>query len=153
MDTPLFVIFSHFVCSIIQLSSSSQMLRIIKEAKPKFFITENVKGILSLEKGKVLEMIIKDFESLGYNVDYKLLNATEYGVPQCRERVIIIRNNIGVENKFPTKTHTSKKENNLKKAITTKETIGFLYNVPLNKNNFLLNETMIYNHIARIMNK
>ncbi|WP_392364271.1 DNA cytosine methyltransferase, partial [Streptococcus suis] len=78
-----------------------EMLRIIKDKKPKFFLAENVKGILSLGKGKVIQMIIKDFESIGYKVDYKLVNAAEYGVPQARERVLIMGNRIGAENKFP----------------------------------------------------
>ena len=64
-----------------------EMLRIIKDKKPKFFVAENVKGMLSLHKGKVMEMILKDFKSLGYNVDYKLLKASNYGVPQNREEL------------------------------------------------------------------
>ena len=69
--------------------------------KPKFFVAENVKGILSMKKGKVFEIIKKDFKKLGYNVDAKLLNAAEYGVPQARERVVIIGNRIGVKNPYP----------------------------------------------------
>lgn len=82
-----------------------EMLRIIKDKNPKFFVAENVKGLLSIEKGKVIEMIVRDFEKLGYEVNYRLLNAADYGVPQARERVIIIGNRIGVENPFPIKTH------------------------------------------------
>ena len=63
-----------------------EMLRVIRDKKPKFFVAENVKGILSMKKGKVIEMIKKDFRSLGYEVDARLLNAAEYGVPQLRER-------------------------------------------------------------------
>ena len=79
-----------------------EMLRVIKDKNPKFFVAENVKGILSMEKGKVIEMIKKDFESLGYKVDARLLNAAEYGVPQARERVVIIGNRLGLENPYPT---------------------------------------------------
>ena len=82
-----------------------EMLRVIKDKNPKFFVAENVKGILSMEKGKVIEMIKKDFESLGYKVDARLLNAAEYGVPQARERVVIIGNRLGLENPYPTPTH------------------------------------------------
>ena len=57
-----------------------EMLRVIDDKKPKFFVAENVKGILSMKKGKVFEIIKKDFKKLGYNVDAKLLNAAEYGV-------------------------------------------------------------------------
>ena len=55
-----------------------EMLRIIKDKNPKMFVAENVKGLLSMEKGKVFEMIKKDFESLGYNVEARVLNAAEY---------------------------------------------------------------------------
>ena len=54
-----------------------EMLRIIKDKKPKFFLAENVKGLMSIEKGLVLEMIINDFKKLGYNVNYKLLKGGE----------------------------------------------------------------------------
>lgn len=67
-----------------------EMVNILKEKKPRFFIGENVKGILSANKGKAFPMIIKEFEDAGYYVRYKLLNASEFGVPQKRERVFII---------------------------------------------------------------
>ena len=131
-----------------------EMLRVIKDKNPKFFVAENVKGILSMEKGKVIEMIKKDFESLGYKVDARLLNAAEYGVPQARERVVIIGNRLGLENPYPTPTHwvdskkyTSKK--GLKKPITVKDTIGFLSDVRLSDYPIKLEDgTMIYNHMA-----
>ena len=131
-----------------------EMLRVIKDKKPKFFVAENVKGILSMEKGKVFEMIKKDFESLGYKVDAKLVNAAEYGVPQARERVIIMGNRIGVENPFPKPTHwvDSKQyvsTKGLKKPKTVKDTIGFLSDVKLSDKPIKLeNGNIIYNHIA-----
>ena len=64
-----------------------------------------------MEKGKVIDMIVKDFENLGYEVDYQLLNAADYGVPQARERVIIIGNRIGVENPFPVISHVAPDDN------------------------------------------
>ena len=67
-----------------------EMVKILKKRQPRFFIAENVKGILSANKGKAFPMIIKEFRDAGYIVTYKLLNASEYGVPQKRERVIII---------------------------------------------------------------
>ncbi len=66
-----------------------EMVKILKERQPRFFIAENVKGLLSANKGKAFPMIIKEFKDAGYFVSYKLLNAWEYGVPQKRERVII----------------------------------------------------------------
>ena len=67
-----------------------EFLRVISDKKPKYFVAENVKGILSLEKGEVFNLIISDFESAGYKVEYQVLNSANYGVPQKRERVIII---------------------------------------------------------------
>ena len=131
-----------------------EMLRVIKDKKPKFFVAENVKGILSMEKGKVIEMIKNDFESLGYKVDAKLLNAAEYGVPQARERVVIIGNRLGLDNPYPVPTHwvDSKKyksKKGLKKPITVKETIGFLSDVRLSDYPIKLDDgTIIYNHTA-----
>ena len=61
-----------------------EMVKILKERKPRFFIAENVKGILSANKGKAFPMIIGEFKEAGYHVMYKLLNASDYGVPQSR---------------------------------------------------------------------
>ncbi len=131
-----------------------EMLRVIDDKKPKFFVAENVKGILSMKKGKVFEIIKKDFKKLGYNVDAKLLNAAEYGVPQARERVVIIGNRIGVKNPYPEPTHwvdskkyESKKE--LKDPITVEQAIGFLRDVRLSDKPIKLDNGMIiYNHMA-----
>lgn len=131
-----------------------EMLRVIKDKNPKFFVAENVKGLLSMEKGKVFQMIKSDFESLGYKVDARLLNAAEYGVPQARERLVIIGNRLGLENPFPTPTHwvdskQYKSKEGLKDPVTVKQTIGFLSNVNLSDYPITLdNGSKIYNHIA-----
>ena len=131
-----------------------EMLRVIKDKQPKFFVAENVKGILSMKKGKVIEMIKKDFSKLGYKVDAKLLNAAEYGVPPARERVVIIGNRLGIENPYPKATHwvDSKKyetKKGLKAPVTVKQTIGFLSNVRLSDKPIKLEDgTVIYNHMA-----
>lgn len=67
-----------------------EMVKILKERQPRFFIAENVKGILSANEGKAFPMIINEFHEAGYHITYKLLNASDYGVPQKRERVIIM---------------------------------------------------------------
>lgn len=131
-----------------------EMLRVIRDKKPKFFVAENVKGILSMKKGKVIEMIKKDFRSLGYEVDARLLNAAEYGVPQARERVVIIGNRIGVNNPYPKPTHwvdskTYETKKGLKAPVTVEQTIGFLSDVRLSDNPITLKDgTIIYNHMA-----
>ena len=87
-----------------------ELIRVIQAKKPKFFLAENVKGLLSFCKGKVFQMILSDFSQLGYKVQYKLFNAANYGVPQKRERVIIVgvRNDIEFTYEFPAETHSAK---------------------------------------------
>jgi len=65
-------------------------VRAVKELQPKFFLAENVKGILSLGKGEVFQHILKDFAEAGYICKYALVNAANYGVPQNRQRVLIL---------------------------------------------------------------
>jgi len=67
-----------------------EMKRILEEKKPKAFIAENVKGLISANKGDALPLILKEFESAGYFIRYKLLNASHFGIPQKRERVFIV---------------------------------------------------------------
>lgn len=66
------------------------MLVAVDKIRPKIFIAENVKGLLMKHHQKDLETVLNDFRRLGYLVDYYLLNAADFGVPQTRERVIII---------------------------------------------------------------
>ena len=73
-----------------------QIVRLLKETKPKFFLLENVAGILSLEKGMVVKQIVQELANVnkrafgGYEVKYRKLNAADYGVPQNRIRVIFL---------------------------------------------------------------
>lgn len=62
----------------------------VKQVRPKIFVAENVKGLLTANGGKAIERIIEDFSSLGYRVSKDLYNFAEYGAPQLRERVLII---------------------------------------------------------------
>lgn len=64
-------------------------VNIVKHKQPKVFVGENVKGLLSMADGAIMEAIIKEFSDCGYEVFYQLVNARNYGVPQDRERVII----------------------------------------------------------------
>ncbi len=77
--------------------------RIITEANPKVFLLENVKGILTLDGGNVFKLIKKEFESLGYTLYNQVLNAKDYGVPQSRNRVILVgvRNDLNLKYEFP----------------------------------------------------
>ena len=92
--------------------------RVVEKVRPQFFVLENVKGLLTLNDGLFKQDIIKRFSDLGYNVTYKILNASDYGVPQNRQRVFFV----GMKNKkfsFP-------KE--FKYKVSTKEAIGDLEN-------------------------
>lgn len=80
-----------------------EMCRILREKQPKCFIAENVKGILTANKKSAFPLIIKEFEESGYDVSYSILNSANYGVPQKRERVIIVgfRKDLGIKFEFP----------------------------------------------------
>ena len=67
-----------------------EYVRFVSVIKPDFFVLENVPGLLSMEKGKYKEDIINRFSEIGYNVTYKVLRASDYGVPQSRQRVFFI---------------------------------------------------------------
>ncbi len=82
---------------------------VIKNRQPKFFIAENVRGILSLGKGSAIRQIISDFQEAGYITTISLVNMADYGIPQTRQRVFIIgqRKDLGNEMlfNFPKRTH------------------------------------------------
>jgi len=80
-----------------------EMCRILRERKPKCFIAENVKGILTANKKAAFPLILQEFENSGYDVKYTVLNAAAYGVPQKRERVIIVgfRKDLKIDFSFP----------------------------------------------------
>ena len=67
-----------------------EYIRLLEAKRPRFFLAENVSGILFRRHSNALDRIFAEFTNLGYNVSYGLLNANDFGVPQDRERVIII---------------------------------------------------------------
>lgn len=89
-----------------------EMCRVLKERQPKCFIAENVKGILSANKGNAFPLIIKEFEDSGYDVFYKLMNSADFGVPQKRERVIIVgfRKDLNIDFEFPEEVISSEED-------------------------------------------
>ncbi len=128
-----------------------EMLRIIRDKKPKMFVAENVKGLLSMEGGKVIDMIKGDFEKIGYHVEARLLNAAEYGVPQQRERVVMIGNRLSDEVIYPKKTHylDNKKADGLLPAITCQEAIGWLADIRCQDEPIHLSDgRIVYQHKA-----
>jgi len=99
-----------------------QYKRILQILRPKAFVFENVVGILSMDKGNLFKQIQSEFKELGYILKYQVLNAVDYGVPQLRERVILV--GIQGENsyEYPLPTHGE----GLKPYVTLKEAIGDL---------------------------
>lgn len=106
-------------------------IRCLMQSKPKIFVAENVKGMMTLGKGEVFKQIVQDFEAAGYTIYHKLLNAAEYGVPQIRERVILvgIRKDIDFEYKYPQITHGYNMLG-LKEVVTLRDAIGDLESDP-----------------------
>lgn len=99
-----------------------QYKRILGILQPKAFVFENVVGILSMNKGRLFEQVRAEFEELGYTLKYKVLDAVNYGVPQHRERVILV--GFRGDNRFvyPSPTHGE----GLKPYMTLKDAIGDL---------------------------
>lgn len=104
------------------------MAEVITRTKPILFVAENVRGLLTMNDGKAIQTIIKDFEKLGYHVNYKLLMAADYGVPQTRERVVIIGTRA---DRLPKFAHDDYPKKILKKEnrISLKQVIGDLERV------------------------
>lgn len=65
-------------------------VRLVRQNQPLAFVGENVKGLLTMGGGQIIDAIIEDFSNCGYDVFYKLVNARNFGVPQDRERIIIV---------------------------------------------------------------
>ena len=107
-----------------------EFLRVVREARPRFFIMENVRGVLSAavkhrplnqrgpgfpalradeELGSALKVILKELKALGYYVVFDLVNAADYGIPQARERVLFIGSRDGEQIEIPKRTHAKKR--------------------------------------------
>ena len=99
------------------------MVQIISETNPAIFLAENVKGLLTINNGESIKLIIQQFSKLGYNVEYRLLLSADFGVPQKRERLIIVgtRKNILPPFEFPKP---------VSKWISSEQAIGDLENLP-----------------------
>ena len=102
------------------------MAKVIEMKRPRVFLAENVKGLLSWENGLAIKTITEDFAKLGYEVDYRLLHTADFGVPQTRERVIIVgvRKDLGLRIEWAEPTHSDGGANGLKPWATLREAIG-----------------------------
>ncbi|MDR2446595.1 MAG: DNA (cytosine-5-)-methyltransferase [Treponema sp.] len=93
-----------------------EIARILKEKKPRIFVLENVKQLKTHNKGGTLKIILKTLEDLGYKVYHDILNALKFGLPQRRERIIIVgflNNNVNFS--FPNPKPQGKLEDILEK--------------------------------------
>jgi len=81
-----------------------EYVRVLEKLKPKGFLFENVYGLLGAEKGESIKKILSAFKEIGYNVSYRILDAADYGVPQHRERIILVGSKVKAF-KFPKPTH------------------------------------------------
>lgn len=99
-----------------------EYLRLVEGLHPRWVVMENVTGITSAGDGEAVQAILKGFEQLGYNVEFKVLRAEEYGVPQERRRVVFIGNREGIPIVWPEKTHGE----GLKPFTTIRDAIGDL---------------------------
>ncbi len=70
-------------------------IRLVNEIKPKMFVIENVPGLVGLFGGKIKDSIIEKFTEMGYDIQYKILCASDYGVPQSRKRVVFVGSRVG----------------------------------------------------------
>lgn len=101
------------------------MCEVIRRTNPVLFVAENVKGLLSMDKGNAIRTIIEDFSQLGYTVDPHLYLAADYGVPQMRERVLIVGTRTDVLPKFTAPSPIYNKSN----WVTAKDAIGDLEDI------------------------
>lgn len=124
-----------------------QFIRVVSDLKPKYFILENVRGILSaklnavpeaykeydsikMESGSVLKLVLNEFNKLGYRISYALLNAANYGVPEKRERVVMI-GHLGDRVPIPAPSHSESGAFGTKKWISLRDSIGDLQGKPM----------------------
>lgn len=134
-------------------------IRILKSKQPKFFLAENVSGMLSNRHSDAVKNIIAAFAECGYHVDIYLVNAADYGVPQDRKRVFYIgfRKDLNISFQFPKPTTP-----NSDQKVTLRQAIGNLQEsavpaLPKNKTNgklpFLNHEYYIGNYSTIFMSR
>lgn len=86
-------------------SLAEHYVLIINDLRPEWFVFENVVGILTHEGGMRLQSVLEGLSAAGYSVDWRVVNAALFGVPQYRERIVIVGNRIGVPFIWPKPTH------------------------------------------------
>jgi DNA (cytosine-5)-methyltransferase 1 len=116
-NDPRNFLFKHFV-------------RIVNELRPLFVVMENVRGLLTYDKGHYRQEIHAAFANIGYRIDSRVLRAVEYGVPQLRERVFFIATRTNAQIAFPAPTHCPPEEvvlTGLQPYVTVRDALGDLF--------------------------
>lgn len=121
-----------------------EFIRILADKKPKFFLAENVSGMLLTTHKEALNNIKQMFQDVGYTLSFQMLNVADYGVPQDRKRVFFIgfRNDLNIAFEFP-------KPTNIDKKVMLRDAIGDLVNsvIPAKPGNLSNQEDcMVPNH-------
>jgi DNA (cytosine-5)-methyltransferase 1 len=127
--------------------------RILKELQPKLFVFENVKGLLSMGNGELLPTIIELFNSLNYIIQYKVLDAANYGAPQHRERVVIVGTKLSSVYRFPKPTHGHQNlfDPEIKPFITLFEALSDLpLNISKNENHYVSDPQNEFQKMMRV---
>ena len=105
-------------------------VRIVGKIRPKFVLMENVQGLLAYRRGHFRELIRREFASVGYRTDARVLCAADYGVPQLRRRVFFLGTRLEVGLKFPEPTHADQLPETLPLGllpyVTVEQAIGDL---------------------------
>jgi|SRR5580765_1885179 len=112
-DDPRNALFMHFA-------------RLVRDVRPKFFLMENVKGLLTYRKGYFRQLIKESFEYSGYRVVSKVVCAADYGVPQLRYRIVFIGTRLDIEPTIPEATHFEPNLFGGKPYVTVGEALGDL---------------------------
>lgn len=86
-----------------------EFVRIVAGVEPRLFLFENVAGIKSMQGGRVLDAILREFKRIGYECVFRVVNAADYGVPQARPRFILIGSLDGTTPSFPRATHVAER--------------------------------------------
>ena len=132
-----------------------EYIRITRDLKPKVIFFENVCGLITMQKGNVLRAIIAEFKDIGYECEYKIVNAADFGVPQARPRFVLIgvKSGNNVKISFPEATHCQKSEDSnqlglfkrdLLPYVTVEDAISDLPKVDQGEGNLELNHSGVY---------
>ena len=145
-----------------------EFVLVVEAIQPEWFVLENVVGLLTHQKGATLKALLAAFAQIGYTVEWCILNAAHYGLPQTRERVVVVGSRRGKRFRFPEPTHaidhrsmagTSAKRirldplftQDLKPAVTVMDAIGDLPAVRSGQSVDLYDDSLVASEYARLM--